>query len=130
MGKSESRIQQEIVVSFNNRMPQLRGLLCYNLNNSIGGKRGKDNKYMGLIAGRSDMVFYYKMKAYHIELKTETGIQKPEQKKWEKIIRSQSFSYTIVRSLDEFWHYILPILHQGQEHSLEYESLMNEYYDN
>ena len=42
--KSEARIQQEIVMFFNNEYPELRGCLCYNNNNSVGGLRGKLNK--------------------------------------------------------------------------------------
>ena len=108
--KSESRIQQEIVVHFNNKYPNLRGCLCYNNNNSVGGYRGKVNKYLGIIKGRSDMVLYYLGKAIHIELKTETGKQRKDQKEWQSLMESQGFDYYIIRSLEEFIELIEKII--------------------
>ena len=108
--KSESRIQQEIVVHFNNNYPNLRGCLCYNNNNSVGGYRGKVNKYLGIIKGRSDMVLYYFGKAIHIELKTETGKQRKDQKEWESLMKNQGFDYYIIRSLEEFIELIEKII--------------------
>lgn len=108
--KSESRIQQEIVMFFNNEYPELRGCLCYNNNNSVGGLRGKLNKYLGVIKGRSDMVLYYKSFSVMIELKTEKGRQSEAQKYWEHLMRSQGFEYYIVRSLEEFKELIKKII--------------------
>jgi hypothetical protein len=108
--KSESRIQQEIVIHFNNKYPELRGCLCYNNNNSIGSYRGKVNKYLGIIKGRSDMVLYYHKVAYHIELKTDTGTQRKDQKTWENLMFIQGFDYHIVRSLEEFIELIEKII--------------------
>ena len=100
--KSEHRVQQEIIIWFHNEYPSLRGLLCYNNNNSEGGYKGAKNKYLGIVPGRSDLVLYYKGEAIMIELKNETGTQKPLQKKWEALVRKQGFSYVIIRSLEEF----------------------------
>ena len=108
--KSEARIQQEIVIWFNNEHPTLRGTLCYNNNNSVGGRRGNINKYLGVVAGRSDMVLYYKGVAYMIELKNEIGSQQPEQKVWQKLMESHGFPYHIIRSLEEFQELIKTIL--------------------
>ena len=102
--KSEARIQQEIVMYFNNEYPELRGCLCYNNNNSVGGLRGKLNKFLGVIKGRSDM----------IELKTEKGIQSQHQKDWQKLIENQGFEYYIVRSIEEFKELILKIIIQDE----------------
>ena len=109
-GKSEHRIQQEIVIEFNNRYPQYRGLLCYNNNNSEGGYRGSKNKYLGLIPGRSDLVFYFDGKAHMIELKTETGKQSQTQKNWESLITENGFDYYIVRSCIQFFTLINKII--------------------
>ena len=99
---SEARLQQEIVIWFRNEYPKLRGLLCYNNNNSVGGRRGTLNKYLGVIKGRSDMTLYYKGKAYMFELKTEKGSQSPIQKAWQELIEEHGFSYYIIRSLSGF----------------------------
>jgi hypothetical protein len=99
--KSEERIQQEIIMGFNNQYKAFRGLLCYNLNNSIGGYRGRVNKFLGLIKGRSDLVFYWNGSAYHIELKNATGQQKPEQKDWQRLVEQNGFKYYLVRSSEE-----------------------------
>jgi hypothetical protein len=111
--KSEELVQQEIVASFNNEMPHLRGTLCYNLNNSVGAKRGRENKFKGLIAGRSDLVFYFSGTAHMIELKNDVGIQKKDQKEWQEVITAQGFPYVIIRSLEEFWDYVMPIIKNG-----------------
>jgi hypothetical protein len=102
MKKAEDRIQQEIVQWFNNTYPSLRGLLCYNLNNSQNAIDGNRNKMKGLIAGRSDLVLYYCGEAYMIELKTLKGRQGDEQKAWQKLIESHGFEYFIIRDLKEF----------------------------
>ena len=100
--KSEARIQQEIVMYFHNEYPQLRGCLCYNNNNSTGGYRGKVNKFLGVIKGRSDMVLYYQGVSYMIELKNSTGKQSKEQKEWQELMSKNMFHYFIIKSLDEF----------------------------
>ena len=112
--KSEARIQQEIVMYFNNEYPELRGCLCYNNNNSVGGLRGKINKFLGVIKGRSDMVLYYKSFSVMIELKTEKGIQSQHQKDWQKLIENQGFEYYIVRSIEEFKELILKLIIQDE----------------
>jgi len=106
----ENRLQQDCFIWFHNSMPSLRGLLCYNLNNSVNYISGAQNKTMGLQAGRSDLVFYYKGKAHMIELKTVTGTQKEVQKEWQKIIESQGFDYYIIRTLSDFTELIKKII--------------------
>jgi len=108
--KSEHRIQQEIVIAFNNTYPELRGLLNYNNNNSRDAFDGKKNKYLGIIAGRSDLVLYFQGGAWMIELKDYRGTQKPAQKKWADLIRKQGFEYVIIRSKDEFMEYVKMII--------------------
>ena len=103
---SEIRLQQEIIRFFNNTYPDLRGLLCYNNNNSDGGYRGHINKFLGIVPGRSDLVLYFEGGCYMIELKVGKGNQSKVQKEWEKLIKSQGFEYVVIRSLDEFQNYI------------------------
>lgn len=100
--KSEIQIQAECYLWFHNTFPELRGLLCYNLNNSANPIQGNQNKQLGLQKGRSDMVFYYKGKAYMIEFKTEEGTQQKKQIEWQNKIRGQGFMYFIVRSKEQF----------------------------
>ena len=107
---SEDKIHQDCYVWFHNTYPHLRGLLCYNLNNSRNKIDGARNKPKGLIAGRSDLVLYYSGAAYMIEMKNEDGSQSNEQKEWEAKIKSQGFEYHICRSLSEFQSLITCIL--------------------
>jgi len=116
MNKAEDRIQQEIVQWFNNTYPSLRGLLCYNLNNSQNAIDGNRNKMKGLIAGRSDLVLYYAGRAYMIELKTLKGRQADEQKVWQKLIESHGFMYFIIKDLKEFQQLVTEkIIQDGQK---------------
>jgi hypothetical protein len=107
---SEDKIHQDCYVWFHNTYPHLRGLLCYNLNNSRNKIDGARNKAKGLVAGRSDLVLYYSGTAYMIEMKNEDGSQSNEQKEWERIITEQGFQYHICRSLSEFQTLITCIL--------------------
>ena len=100
--QSEIKLQSSCFLWHWNTYPNERGLLCYNLNNSANKIQGNQNKALGLIKGRSDMVYYKNGKAIMIEFKTETGTQKPEQKYWEEIITKQGFEYHIIRSFEQF----------------------------
>lgn len=107
---SENKLHQDCYVWFHNTYPNLRGLLCYNLNNSKNKIDGARNKAKGLIAGRSDMVLYYQSNAFMIEFKTSDGSQSQGQKEWAALVKSQGFQYHIIRSLEEFKLLILNLL--------------------
>lgn len=107
---TEDRLQSDCYLWWHHEYPQYRGLLCYNLNNSRNRIRAAMDKAMGLQKGRSDMVLYWNGSAYHIELKTETGSQMPDQKKWQSTISNAGFQYVIIRSKDEFINYINGII--------------------
>jgi hypothetical protein len=100
--EAEARIQQDCYVWFHNTYPHLRGLLCYNLGNSPDKRTGAINRSLGLQAGRSDMVFYFRGRALMIEFKTPTGSQQPAQKHWQNRVEGQGFGYVMVRSVEEF----------------------------
>lgn len=106
----EDRLQAECYKWFHNSYPELRGLLCYNLNNSKNKIDGNKNKAMGLQAGRSDLVFYYNAKAHHIEMKSEDGKQSDSQKEWQQIIEKAGFKYYLSKSLLEFQNIIKQII--------------------
>lgn len=110
MESTEKKIQSDCFVWLWNYMPETRGLLCYNLANSKNKVDGAQNKAMGLIAGRSDMVLYWKSIAYMFEFKTEIGKQSSTQKEWQKTIENQGFKYYIVRNLIEFKEILKTIL--------------------
>ena len=107
---SEDKLHQDCYVWFHNTYPHLRGLLCYNLNNSKNKIDGARNKAKGLIAGRSDMVLYYQSNAFMIEFKTLDGSQSAGQKEWEALVTSNCFQYHIIRSLPEFQSLLLSLL--------------------
>jgi hypothetical protein len=107
---SESKIQSDSYLWFHGTYPDLRGLLCYNLNNSRSKIQAMTDRALGLQPGRSDLVLYYKGIAYMLEAKTEKGTQQPNQKVWEAKIKKQGFSYQIFKSKDEFISIILAII--------------------
>lgn len=102
MDKNEGRIHQDCYVWFHNSFPELRGLLCYNLNNSRDGIDGARNRSKGVQAGRADFTFYYHGEAVMIEIKGGDGRQSKEQKMWQKTIEKQGFSYSVCRDVSEF----------------------------
>jgi hypothetical protein len=107
---SESKIQSDCYLWFHDTYPDLRGLLCYNLNNSRSKIQAMTDRALGLQTGRSDLVFYYKSVSYMLEAKTEKGTQQPNQKVWEAKITQAGFSYKIFRSKEEFISIILAII--------------------
>ena len=107
---SEIKIQSQAYSWFHNNYPELRGLLCYNLNNSRNKIDGNQNKALGLQKGRSDMAFYYNGRAYFFEFKTETGMQSMDQKLWETLVKAHGFTYIIIRSFEQFQTEIEKIL--------------------
>jgi len=107
---NEDKLQAECYLWFHDQYPELRGLLCYNLNNSRNKIRAMMDKSMGLQKGRSDMVFYWNGSAYHIELKVAPNKQTPDQKKWQDKIEKAGFKYFIIYSIDEFKYFINGII--------------------
>ncbi len=110
---AEVKLQCECYVFFHNAYPSLRGLLCYNLNNSKNKIDGNLNKMMGLQKGRSDLEFHYKGKLTFIELKTEKGTQSPDQIKWQKLVESHGFEYYVIRNLQDFQQLIEKLIENG-----------------
>lgn len=107
---NESRIQFDSYMWFHNSFPHLRGLLCYNLNNSRNAIQASTDKGLGLQKGRSDMVLYYLGVATMIEFKIESGRQSKEQIEWQIKIEAAGFNYHLVRSLEEFQKIIFSII--------------------
>lgn len=123
--ESEEQLHQNCYVWFHNTYPHLRGLLCYNLNNSKNRIDGSRNKAKGLQAGRADFTFYFDGTATFIELKNETGTQSTQQKDWEKLVKMNGFNYYICKTLNDFQHAIkerLLTANHSKEHKDRNES--------
>lgn len=99
---SESSLHAQCYIFFHNTYPKLRGLLSYNLNNSRNKIDGNKNLAMGLQKGRADFELLCNGTVVFIEMKTDSGVQSPDQIKWQKIVESRGYLYLICRSLDEF----------------------------
>lgn len=56
----------------------------------------------GFKKGVSDLIVVIPNKVLFVELKTETGKQREEQEKFEKIVKALGFNYYIVRDLQTF----------------------------
>lgn len=108
--ETEEALQAECYTWAHNNIPEIRGLLCYNLNNSPNKRKAAINKSMGLQPGRSDMVLYWKGKVYMIELKLPGKVQQPVQKKWEQKIINHGFTYVIINNYETFKEYISKII--------------------
>lgn len=59
-------------------------------------------KATGLLSGVSDLIVLLPETCFFIELKNEIGLQSEQQKDFEKTVTKLGFTYTLVRSLDEF----------------------------
>ena len=102
MNTPELKMQAACVKWLRNERPETRGLFFAVNNNSENKRKGAKHKTIGVTPGVSDTIFLWKGKAHLIELKTPTGKQSPDQKRWQKIVEDNGFNYYIVRSLDEF----------------------------
>ena len=100
--QSEIKLQAECFQWHWNTYQHERGLLCYNLNNSANKIQGNQNKALGLIKGRSDMVLYRESGVIMLEFKTESGVQSTAQKAWQELVEKNGFEYKIIRSFEEF----------------------------
>ena len=59
-------------------------------------------KAMGVVAGVSDLIYLTAAGPVFIEMKTLTGTQSPEQKKFQAIVEGLGFKYHIIRKLEDF----------------------------
>jgi hypothetical protein len=106
MEKTENLIQQQIVIYLTNKYclkhHQPRFIVFAVPN---GGKRdvreAKTLKNTGLLKGVSDLIFQTDKCTYYIEVKTDKGIQSPEQKDFQERIEALGKVYLLVKSLDD-----------------------------
>lgn len=100
---TEDQLQQQIIIWFKNEYQTHGKGLIFSVPN--GGTRNmleaKKLKQTGAMAGVSDLIVLLPSKCLFIELKAEKGIQSDVQKVFEERIKSLSFDYFIIRSLEE-----------------------------
>lgn len=72
-------------------------------------KQLSENKATGVIPGDSDL-YWVDFHNTYIELKTDTGVQSPEQKKFEQMVTSFGHHYVIVKSVEDFQSLMLRLI--------------------
>ena len=112
---TEDKLQQQIVVWFKNEYQMHGKGLIHSTPN--GGSRNmleaKKLKSTGLVSGIADLTIKLPNSIFiDIEVKTEKGIQSPNQKDVQKILEDMNCNYIIVRSLDDFKMKVIPIINK------------------
>lgn len=106
--QSEDQLQSECFQWHWNNFPAERGQLFHVNQKSRNAIEGNRMKAMGVVPGVSDMILLRPGDIIFIEMKTETGVQSAEQKKFEALVTGLGFKYIIVRSLLSFQKIFLP----------------------
>ena len=82
-----------------------QGKLLFVRNNSVAGNFMRPDCSQGYIRnnmpGSPDIFVFMNKQTIHLELKSTTGKQTPEQKEWERIATKLNHKYYTIRSLDE-----------------------------
>jgi len=107
MQKSESKIQQEIVVWYRNNNLNNNNIIFSVPNEGKNAKEQMFKKATGMLSGVSDLICIHNGEVIFIECKDSKGRQSDKQVKFEDIIKSQGFRYCLVRSLEDFKKIIL-----------------------
>ena len=98
----EMRLQAQCAQWFWNTYPSERRMLIHVDNNSSNAIEGNRKKAMGVVRGPSDFIFIVEQAVIFIELKTESGAQKPEQIDFMEKVMDRGHSYIIVRDFETF----------------------------
>ena len=102
MQKSESKIQQEIVIWYRNNNLTNNNIIFSVPNEGKSAKEQMFKKATGLMSGVSDLICINNGEVIFIECKDLKGKQSEKQKDFQKTIELQGFKYHLVRSLEEF----------------------------
>jgi hypothetical protein len=102
MQKSESKIQQEIVVWYRNNNLNNNNIIFSVPNEGKSAKEQMFKKATGLMSGVSDLICINNGEVLFVECKDLKGKQSEKQKDFQKTIELQGFKYHLVRSLEEF----------------------------
>jgi len=104
--KSESKIQQEIVMWYRNNYcttkNEPRNLIFSVPNEGKDINEQMAKKATGLLSGVSDLIVVMNNKVIFVEVKDEKGKQKPKQKIFERDVSVLGHLYYVVRSLNDF----------------------------
>lgn len=104
--KSEAKIQQECVIWYTNNY-----CLKHHDPREIIFHVANENQHrlfkLGLLPGVSDLILTFRGQVYFVEVKTETGTQRPAQIEFQERIEALGFKYFIVRSESDFKEIIL-----------------------
>lgn len=102
MQKSESKIQQEIVIWYRNNNLNNNNIIFSVPNEGKSAKEQMFKKATGLMSGVSDLICINNGEVLFVECKDFKGKQSEKQKDFQKTIELQGFKYHLVRSLEEF----------------------------
>jgi hypothetical protein len=106
---NENQLQQSIYLWYQNTYV-IKDKRCMILSIPNGGLRDKMTavtmKATGLYKGAADLLVVYRGWVGFVELKTEVGIQSPEQRQFEAHCIEAGLPYKLVRSLAEFQNLI------------------------
>jgi hypothetical protein len=102
---NENQLQQSIYMWYTNTYV-IKDKRCMILSIPNGGLRDKMTavtmKATGLYKGAADLLVVHRGWVGFVELKTETGVQSPEQRQFEAHCIEAGLPYKLVRSLAEF----------------------------
>lgn len=101
---SEDIIQQQIFLWYHNNFCASKENLIFSVPN--GGLRNKREavklKATGLVSGVSDLIVVKPDEVVFVEVKTDTGVQSENQKKFQQKVEAMGYRYLLIRSLNEF----------------------------
>lgn len=108
MTKEEERLQSKCFIWFWNTLIDERMMLFHVDNNSWNATIGAMKKALGVVKGVSDFVLILSLgRVCWIEMKTPTGIQEEVQKMFQQKVEARGHEYVILRTFEEFQHFIL-----------------------
>ena len=87
------------------QMLRNQGKLLFVRNNSVAGNFMRPDGSQGYIRnnmpGSPDLFVFVNQETIHLELKSSTGEQSPEQKEWERVATKLGHKYYVIRSVEE-----------------------------
>lgn len=108
--KSEAALQASCFQWFHNTFPSQRQMLFHVQNKARNAIEGNKFKALGVVKGVSDLILIVNFRVLFIELKTENGVQTPEQSQFQAKVIQRGHEYFIVRTLSEFQNLIAAYL--------------------